>query len=36
MVEKMNAQETEAFFETDAFHAKEMYKRYNNPARIND
>ena len=35
MVEKMNAQEAAQFLETAAFHAKEMYKRYENLTKIN-
>lgn len=36
MVEKMNAEDAEAFLETASFHAKEMYKRYENLSKIND
>ena len=35
MVEKMNAQEAAQFLETATFHAKEMYKRYENLTKIN-
>ena len=31
----MNAQEAAQFLETAAFHAKEMYKRYENLTKIN-
>jgi pyruvate-ferredoxin/flavodoxin oxidoreductase len=34
MVEKMNAEEAAEFLETAAFHAKEMYKRYENLTKI--
>ncbi|MDM5271879.1 pyruvate:ferredoxin (flavodoxin) oxidoreductase [Sulfurovum sp. zt1-1] len=35
MVEHMNAEAAESFLDTAAFHAKEMYKRYENLTKIN-
>ena len=35
MVEKMNIEEAKEFLETASFHAKEMYKRYENLTQIN-
>ena len=35
MVEKMNPEDAKLFLETATFHAKEMYKRYENLAEIN-